>query len=65
MRCRDNELPLELPELDDFKPASGAQAPLARATDWVNQPNGWTRETDTMPGLRRFFLVFLAIHGCR
>jgi leucyl-tRNA synthetase len=44
------DLPLELPEVEDFKPASGGQSPLARATDWVNQANGWKRETDTMPG---------------
>ncbi|MEO1263153.1 MAG: class I tRNA ligase family protein [Bacteroidota bacterium] len=54
-----NELPLKLPELDDFKPASGAQAPLARATDWVNLPNGWTRETDTMPGFAGSSWYFL------
>ena len=45
-----SDLPLELPELDDFKPASGAKSPLARVTDWVNMPDGYTRETDTMPG---------------
>jgi leucyl-tRNA synthetase len=44
------DLPLELPEVEDFKPASGGQSPLARATEWVNQPNAWKRETDTMPG---------------
>ncbi len=46
----DSELPLELPELEDFKPASGAKSPLARAEDWVNFKPGWRRETDTMPG---------------
>jgi leucyl-tRNA synthetase len=46
----DSELPLELPELEDFKPASGAKSPLARAEDWVNFKPGWHRETDTMPG---------------
>lgn len=44
-----SELPLELPQLDDFKP-SGGTAPLARATDWVNRPDGSVRDTDTMPG---------------
>ena len=53
------ELPLELPELDDFKPASCGKAPLARATDWVNMPNGWTRETDTMPGFAGSSWYFL------
>jgi leucyl-tRNA synthetase len=46
----ENELPLELPELDDFKPTSSGEAPLARAKDWINLPDGWKRETDTMPG---------------
>jgi leucyl-tRNA synthetase len=45
----ESDLPLELPELDEFKPGSGA-SPLARVTDWVNLPDGSTRDTDTMPG---------------
>ncbi len=60
------ELPLELPELDDFKPASGGKAPLARATDWVNLPDGWTRETDTMPGFAGsswYFLRYMDAHN--
>lgn len=53
------DLPLELPELEDFKPASGAKSPLARAEDWVNLPNGWKRETDTMPGFAGSSWYFL------
>lgn len=53
------DLPLELPNLEDFKPASGAKSPLARATEWVNLPNGWTRETDTMPGFAGSSWYFL------
>lgn len=53
------ELPLELPDSSDFKPASGAQSPLARVTDWVNLPNGYTRETDTMPGFAGSSWYFL------
>lgn len=53
------ELPLLLPALEDFKPASGGKSPLARATDWVNLPNGWTRETDTMPGFAGSSWYFL------
>ncbi|MDX1408698.1 MAG: class I tRNA ligase family protein, partial [Saprospiraceae bacterium] len=45
----DEELPLELPMLDAFQP-SGTSSPLALLTDWVNTPDGYTRETDTMPG---------------
>jgi len=46
---RATDLPLELPELDEFLPSSGA-SPLARVTDWVNLPDGSIRDTDTMPG---------------
>jgi len=55
----EKELPLELPPLDNFKPASGAKSPLARAEDWVNLDNGWTRETDTMPGFAGSSWYFL------
>ena len=55
----DNELPLELPPSDDFKPASGNKSPLARIEDWVNLPNGWKRETDTMPGFAGSSWYFL------
>ena len=53
------ELPLELPDTDDFKPSTGAQSPLGRITDWVNLPDGWTRETDTMPGFAGSSWYFL------
>ena len=45
-----SELPLELPEVPEFKPTADGRSPLARAKDWVNLPDGSTRETDTMPG---------------
>lgn len=45
----DVSLPVELPDLTDFKPTRDGQSPLARATHWHTQ-NGWTRELDTMPG---------------
>ncbi len=44
------DLPLELPHLENFKPAAGGKSPLARKEEWVNMENGWIRETDTMPG---------------
>jgi len=46
----EDELPVQLPDLDDFKPTASGKSPLARATDWVNEKPGFTRETDTMPG---------------
>lgn len=54
-----SDLPLELPPLDDFKPASGGVSPLGRETDWVHLPNGMTRETDTMPGFAGSSWYFL------
>ena len=35
-RCRRSELPLRLPELEDFKPTGTPEPPLSKATDWVN-----------------------------
>jgi leucyl-tRNA synthetase len=45
----ENDLPLTLPELDDYKPTPEGLAPLAKAKDWVQLPDGRTRETNTMP----------------
>ena len=47
-----SDLPVTLPELDNFKPAGDGESPLARAQDWlVYQKDGETfrRETNTMP----------------
>ena len=49
----DEELPLVLPVLDDYKPSKGGQSPLAKDEAWVNVTvNGikGKRETSTMPG---------------
>ena len=49
----DSELPLVLPELDNYSPSKKGEAPLERATNWVNvEKNGKKakRETSTMPG---------------
>jgi leucyl-tRNA synthetase len=45
----ESDLPVLPPELTDFKPTSTGEPPLARAKDWVQLPNGATRETNTMP----------------
>jgi leucyl-tRNA synthetase len=54
-RVPDDELPVELPEMEDFTPSADGSAPLARATDWVETTEPLTgaparRDTDTMPG---------------
>ena len=50
----ENDLPLTLPELEDYKPTGTGEPPLAKATDWVNVVDPKTgkkgvRETNTMP----------------
>lgn len=55
----EEDLPVELPDLKDFKPASGGKSPLARATSWVDLGQGCTRETDTMPGFAGSSWYFL------
>jgi leucyl-tRNA synthetase len=50
----ENELPLRLPEMTDFKPTGNAEPPLAKAEEWVNAKcpkcvGPAKRETNTMP----------------
>ena len=45
----ESALPLLPPPLDDYKPTTDGQPPLARAKEWLNLPDGATRETNTMP----------------
>ncbi len=53
MTIAEEELPLELPIVDNYKPAGTGDPPLANATDWLNLtlPDGTKarRETNTMP----------------
>jgi leucyl-tRNA synthetase len=47
-----SELPLVLPDLDDFKPSKTGESPLAKAGSWLDyQQDGkaYRRETNTMP----------------
>ena len=49
----DSELPLVLPELEDYSPSKSGASPLDKATDWVNTTfdgKPAKRETSTMPG---------------
>lgn len=45
----ERALPVRPPQLEEYKPTSEGQPPLARATDWVTLPDGSIRETNTMP----------------
>jgi len=51
---KEKDLPVRLPEVDDFKPTDDGGSPLAKVTDWVNtscpECGGQAkRETDVMP----------------
>jgi leucyl-tRNA synthetase len=49
----DNELPLELPELENYLPGENGESPLSNSEEWLNitDSNGrkGRRETNTMP----------------
>jgi leucyl-tRNA synthetase len=60
-----SKLPLELPELENFQPASGGKSPVARAEDWVTQIAGMELETDTMPGFAGSSWYFLRYMDAR
>lgn len=50
----EEQLPLRLPELDDYKPNSTGEPPLSKALDWLNTTDATSgkpahRETNTMP----------------
>lgn len=44
-----NELPVELPKVESYKPTGTGESPLAGVQEWVETHQG-RRETDTMPG---------------
>ena len=51
---KEEQLPLELPEVDSYMPTDNGESPLAAMTDWVNVTcpccgGPAQRETDTMP----------------
>jgi leucyl-tRNA synthetase len=47
-----DELPLRLPDLEDYKPSGKAEPPLSKAKDWLyvtHNGKRYKRETNTMP----------------
>jgi len=67
----EDDLPLTLPELADYKPTGTGEPPLAKATDWVNVVDSATgrkgvRETNTMPqwaGSCWYYLRYIDPHN--
>ncbi len=69
----ESQLPVRLPELADYRPTGGFEAPLSRARDWVETTDPVTgrpakRETNTMPqwaGSCWYYLRFIDPHNDR
>jgi leucyl-tRNA synthetase len=67
----ESELPLLLPELEDYAPTGDPQGPLAKALDWrfFQKDGQWfARETNTMPqwaGSCWYYLRYLDPHNER
>ncbi len=67
----ENELPLVLPDMEEFKPGENGESPLANATEWINTTcphcgGPAKRETDTMPqwaGSSWYFLRYTDAHN--
>ena len=67
----ENDLPLTLPELADYKPTGTGEPPLAKAAEWVNVVDPATgkkglRETNTMPqwaGSCWYYLRYIDPHN--
>lgn len=67
----EKELPLKLPDIEDYEPSENGESPLAKQLDWIRTtcPHcGKTakRETDTMPqwaGSSWYFLRYMDPHN--
>lgn len=67
----ETELPLRLPEIEDFKPGENGESPLASQTEWIKTQcpkcgKDAQRETDTMPqwaGSSWYFLRYMDPHN--
>lgn len=67
----EKDLPLTLPEIEDFKPGENGESPLAKLDSWINTTcpkcgKPAKRETDTMPqwaGSSWYFLRYMDPHN--
>ena len=67
----EKDLPLTLPEVEDFLPGENGESPLAKQTEWINTKcphcgKPAKRETDTMPqwaGSSWYFLRYMDPHN--
>ena len=67
----EEELPLKLPDVEDYEPSENGESPLARHEEWVNTTcphcgGKARRETDTMPqwaGSSWYYLRYMDAHN--
>ena len=67
----EKDLPLKLPEVEEFTPGENGESPLAKQTDWINTTcphcgKPAKRETDTMPqwaGSSWYYLRYMDPHN--
>ena len=67
----ETELPLVLPEVEDYEPGENGESPLAKQTEWIKTKcpccgKDAKRETDTMPqwaGSSWYFLRYMDAHN--
>ncbi|MBO7183456.1 MAG: leucine--tRNA ligase, partial [Bacteroidales bacterium] len=61
----ESQLPLELPEVSDFKPTAQGEPPLGHAINWQT-PEGYPLELNTMPGFAgssAYYLRYMDPHN--
>ena len=67
----EEELPLKLPEIEDYEPGENGESPLAKQTEWIKTKcphcgKDARRETDTMPqwaGSSWYYLRYMDPHN--
>ena len=67
----ESELPLVLPDIEDYEPGENGESPLAKQTEWIKTKcpccgKDAKRETDTMPqwaGSSWYFLRYMDAHN--
>ncbi len=67
----EEELPLKLPDIEDYEPSENGESPLAKQLDWIQTKcphcgKAAKRETDTMPqwaGSSWYFLRYMDPHN--
>ncbi|MDZ4715141.1 MAG: leucine--tRNA ligase [Cytophagales bacterium] len=60
------DLPLTLPDSDNFKPSGSGEGPLANIPDWISFAPGQKRDSSTMPthaGAAWYFLRYMDPHN--